>query len=280
MPYTIRRTGFFALLLFIIIIGTASGFAQELKISGASTIQPILEALAPLARERMSLELHIQGGGSGAGIRDAQSGESDIGVVSRNLTAEELGRFNSQVIGLDALVFITNEGNSISAVTKQQVIDLFSGKTTNWSSLGGADADVVLITIELGRSTLELIEDYTGLASPHRSISGRPTIATTAHETGSNLEVVTLVAGLPNAIGYVSFGSAQTMHDMGMPIKILNLEGSVPSKEAIVERSYPIVRELNLVFQEQTEDIRSLLQLIASTDGQEVILQEGFIPNN
>ena len=253
--------------------------AHALDVSGASTIQPIMAKLQVEAERAIGEPLVLRGGGSGAGIKDTLAGKSGIGMVSRALKDDEKARLKAATIGFDALAIIVNRDNPISALSKAQVVDLYTGKADNWQAVGGTDLAVVRITKEVGRSTLELFEGYSGLSSPARSGSeGKPLISKDSHTIGANIEALTLVGGMRGAIGYVSLGTAQAMVAAGMPVKVLSLDGVTPSAQSIVQRSYPIVRELNLVYSEETEPVMSLIGLVLGGGGQEVVKSFGFLP--
>lgn len=255
-------------------------FAQQVfRISGASTIQPILESIRLLFEEQTGRTVDLQGGGSGVGLRDAISGESDVGMVSRALSPAEKEQIAHATIGMDALVVIVNTRNPLNETTKQDIIRIFTGEVTNWKELGGADQPIVLISKEVGRSTLDLFEGYSGLQSPMRQAgTAANNIATTAFEIGSNLEGITLVGGIPGAIGYVSYGTAATLMEIKMPVKILRLDGVDATIKTINDGTYPILRELNLVYKEGNDAALSFIETSLSSQGQQAVSNEGFIP--
>ncbi|MEW6738751.1 MAG: substrate-binding domain-containing protein [Nitrospirota bacterium] len=141
------------------------------------------------------------------------------------------------------------------------------------------DQPISLVSKQPGRSTLELFENYTGLehsCSTRKGINGY--IAKETYEVGSNLEGVTLVGGAPGAIGYVSVGTAMSLIEKGMPIKILALNGVAATKENVLNGTYPIRRELNLVYMKENKKIKNYLDLFLITEGQEIVKAQGFIP--
>ena len=266
-------------------VSAASGLlcasAHALDIAGASTIQPVVDKLIPLYTSAGGEPVKLSGGGSGAGVKAAIDGTAQIGMVSRALKAEENAALKHQTIGIDALAIIVHKDNPLTELTKQQLIDLYTGKIQSWRTLGGPDRPVVRISKEVGRSTLELFEHYTGLLSPDRPATGdKPLISKDAFIIGSNLESLTLVGGMPGAVGYVSFGTAEALIAAGMPVKILTLEKLRPSTASILDRSYPIVRELNLVYREGTPAIKSFMDVTLSDSGQAVVKSLGFVPLN
>jgi phosphate transport system substrate-binding protein len=256
----------------------ASSLAHALDISGASTVQPVVEKLGPLFTAQGGEAIKLSGGGSGAGVKNAIAGTSQIGMVSRDLKDDEKTSLKNTVIAIDALAVIVNKANPVTNLSKAQLVDLYTGKVDNWKSLGGQDRPVVRVSKEVGRSTLELFEHYTGLLSPDRNKTDKPLISKKAYIIGSNLEAITLVGGMPGAIGYVGVGTARSMLKAGMPIKIITLDGLEPSDEAIKGKRYPIVRPLNLVYAKETPAVSSFLALAVSAQGQDVVKSLGFLP--
>lgn len=253
-------------------------FSLAMDISGASTVQPVVEKLIPLFSSQGGEAVKLSGGGSGAGVKNATAGTSQIGMVSRDLKDDEKTSLQNTVIAIDALAIIVNQSNPLSSLSKAQLIDLYTGKIDNWKALGGPDRPVVRVTKEVGRSTLELFEHYTGLLSADRNKTEKPLISKQSYVIGSNLESLTLVGGMPGAIGYVSVGTARAMAQAGMPVKILPLDGVEPSDDAIKAKRYPIVRPLNLVYAKDTPPVAAFLALALSPKGQDVVKSLGFLP--
>lgn len=265
--------------LLLALAGAAvSSLALALDISGASTVQPVVEKLIPLYSAKGGEPVKLSGGGSGAGVKNVTTGASQIGMVSRDLKDEEKTALKNTVIAIDALAIIVNTANPVTKLTKAQLIDLYTGKIDNWKAVGGPDRPVVRVSKEVGRSTLELFEHYTGLLSPDRNKTDKPLISKQAHIIGSNIESLTLVGGMPNAIGYVSVGTARSLAQAGMPVKIVTLDGVEPTDEAIRTKRYPIVRPLNLAYLKETSAVSAFLAVALSAQGQEVVKSLGFLP--
>lgn len=263
------------IVLFLMML-SSSLMASPLRISGASTIFPIIDQLSPTLESRNALTLQLSAGGSGRGISDVREGVAEIGMVSRALREDEKADLQYSTIGLDTLVFIVNEANPQTMISRQELIDLYT-RQRNWQDINGFDWPARLVSKEVGRSTLDLFEDYTGLISPDRNGATGRLISGDATIIGSNLEALTLVGGQQGAVGYVSLGTAVSMRDRGLPVRILNLAGVTPSAQTINNGQYPIRRELNLVYQVRTPEIDALLRLLQSADGQQVVESEGFV---
>jgi len=250
----------------------------NLTISGATTIQSVAEKVAIIYENLYGASVNVMGGGSAAGIQDVTSGISHVGMVSRELTDLEQESVDHVTIGYDALVFIVNERNPLSGITKEEATAIYQGEITSWETLANWHQPITLVTKEVGRATLDLFVGYTGLAHPEADPGPRGNITPDSHEIGSNLECLTLTGGIPGAIGYVSLGSAISLQEEGMPVKILVLEGIEPSQTTILNGTYPIIRELNLVYAQGDEEVTAYLDLVLGPDGQQAVEKEQFVP--
>lgn len=260
----------------LLLLASTSPWASELRVSGASTIYPILEALGGDYQQGTGTPLVLSAGGSGRGIADVRAGNSDLGMVSRALRESEKADLQYATIGLDTLVFVVNAENPLTNITKNQLASLYT-EQLDWQGLNDYPWPLRLVSKEVGRSTLDLFEEYSGLRSPDRPAASGQLISSKATVIGANLEALTLVGGQRGAIGYVSLGTAASLRDQGLPIRILSLDGVEASAATILNARYPIRRELNLVYREMTPAIEALLTILATAKGRSVVEQAGFI---
>jgi phosphate transport system substrate-binding protein len=267
----------FTVLLLISAALNAQPAQLPLRVAGASTIQPLALALAP-AYEAGGRQLQIEGGGSGVGLSAVINRSADVGMVSRSLTAAEKLQVQYTSIGYDALVFVVNSGNPIDAVELPILRRIFLGEIKNWLEISTFDRPLITVNKEIGRSTLDLFEAYSGLNHPGRTRAGTSGTLSLELEIGSNLEMATIVGGLPGAIGYISLGTAEQLIAAGMPIKILRLDGVLANRQSILSGGYPIARELNLVFLQNNPAIDSFIKLFSGPEGLAQIQKAGFIP--
>jgi phosphate transport system substrate-binding protein len=183
------------------------------------------------------VRVDVQTGGSSRGVSDARTGLADVGMASRTLKDDEkdLVQFT---IALDGISIILNKVNPVQSLNKQQIIDIYTGKTLNWKAVGGNDAPISVVNKAEGRSTLELFLHYFGL----KNTEVKPQVV-----IGDNQQGIKTVVGNPDAIAYVSVGTAEYEASQGSPIKLLPLEGIAASVENVRNRSFPLSRPLNLV---------------------------------
>lgn len=175
--------------------------------------------------------------GSGSGITAAAEGTCDIGLSSRYLKDEEkeLG-LQETVLAIDGIAVVVNPANGVDDLTMQQIADIYTGTITNWSEVGGADAEIVVIGREAGSGTRDGFE----------SITGTKDACVLRQELTSTGDVIATVGSNENAIGYASLAS---VNDSVTAVKV---DGVAPSTETVLDGSYAIQRPFVLVTRTDT----------------------------
>lgn len=247
-----------------------AGNAEKLVLTGSSTVAPLaaeigkrFEALHPNVR------VDVQTGGSSRGVNDARSGLADIGMASRALKPDE-AELKSFTIALDGICIIVNPANPLATLDKRQIIDIFTGKVTNWKELGGNDAPITVVNKAEGRSTLELFLHYFDLKNT--DIQAQVVI-------GDNQQGIKTVAGNPDAVGYVSVGAAEYEAGHAAAIKLLPLDGIAASVENVRNGGFPLSRPLNLVTKTELGGIaKTFIDFASSAEVNDLIEAQYFVP--
>ena len=205
--------------------------------------------------------------GSGTGIQAVAEGRCDIGLSSRALKAEEKDSgLIETILAYDGIAVIVNPENPVSDLTLAQIADIYTGKITNWSEVGGADAEIVLIGREAGSGTRSGFEEIVGVvdACQYRQ------------ELSSTGDVITTVAQNPGAIGYASLASVKDT------VKAVQVEGVTPSEDTVKDGSYAIQRPFVLVTKEGvtlSEAAQAFFDYVTSSEANAVITAAGVVPN-
>ncbi len=256
---------------------------QELNISGSTTILPIATLAAEAFMEEYGGTVTVSGGGSGTGISEAINGINDIGNASRAAKeseweqAESLGvELVEEVIAIDAICVITSGNVSgVENLTRQQLSDIFRGELTNWSEVGGADAEIVLASRDSSSGTFEyFLESVVQLDKEFKDY----TFAATALALQSNADVVNTVAENDNAIGYIGLGYLEEAVNGGA--KFVNVEDVEPSLDTARSGDYPISRPLYNYYRKDDLSVmgQAYLDLLLSDEGQAMAKEAGFVP--
>ena len=243
---------------------------QTVTVSGSSTIAPLMVEIGKrFEAQHPDVRVDVQAGGSSRGIQDARSGLAAIGMVSRSLKPDEQD-LTPFIIANDGIAMIVHADNPLNGISSEQVVALYTGKLSDWSDLGGAAGQVVKVHKAEGRSTLELFLKHFKLDNAEV----RPDLV-----IGDNQQGIKSVAGNPQAIGYVSIGSAEYELKLGAAIRLLALDGQAASTTALLTGEYPLSRELNLVVHgEPDANTRALLAFAQSSEVADLVQQHAFIP--
>lgn len=246
--------------------------ADEIQITatGASTIAPLMAEIGKsFEKANPNVRIEVQSGGTSRGIADVRQGSARIGMVSRELHPDEKD-LEAQLIAYDGVGMIVHQSNPVKALTREQIIAIYTGAIKNWKEVGGSDLPITVINKAEGRSTLEVFTSYFKLTN--RDIKAHIII-------GDNQQEIRTVATTKGAIGYVSIGSAEYEVANKVTIKLIGLGKVMPSSQTVSSGEYPIKRELNLVYRKplKKEEI-ALLEYMKTPVARKEILAQFFIP--
>ena len=206
--------------------------------------------------------------GSGSGIQAVQEGRCDIGLSSRALKdAEKEAGLTETVLAYDGIAMIVNPANPVEDLSLEQIADIYTGKITNWSEVGGNDSQIVLIGREAGSGTRGGFEEIAGVvdACQYRQ------------ELSSTGDVITTVAQNPDAIGYASLAAVKDT------VKALKVAGVTPTEATVKDGTYTIQRPFVLATKtgEKLNDVaQAFFDYATSADASEIITAAGAVPAN
>jgi len=250
------------------------GRARErtVNVIGSTSIQPFAEMLSEeYHRTWPDRKVEIQGGGSTAGLQACAEGIAEIGMCSRALKAKEAELFHGITIALDGLAVVVHPSNGVGAMSRGQIRRIFSGQTTNWKDVGGADRPIRLITREEGSGTREAFVKLV-MAAKDNGADRVVRISRKALTQESNGAVKELVKHDPCAIGYMSLGL------VGGELKMLAVDGVAPSPKEVAAGRYPLMRPFLFVVKGQPSgQSQDFIDFVLSASGQLILEKEGLV---
>lgn len=243
---------------------------QSLVITGSSTVAPLVNEIGKQFEQDVpGSRIDVQTGGSSRGISDARAGAADIGMVSRALTANEAD-LRSSPVALDGIAIIVHQDNPIQELSREQIKQIYAKEVTQWSEVGGNQASITVVNKAEGRSTLEVFQSF--FEFEPKEIKADVII-------GDNQQGLKTVVASPNAIGYVSIGAAQVEIQRGEPLKLLPMDGVVPTLENVKNTTYPLSRELNIVTHgEPSPFVRRFIEYATSNQVSDLVSGQQLIP--
>jgi phosphate transport system substrate-binding protein len=251
----------------------APAAAGQLQLAGSTTVQPLAEKLAEAYMGmNAGLTIDVQGGGSSVGVTSAGEGTVDIGMASREIKGSEMEEFPElqvQTIAFDGIAIVTHPDVGLASLSVEQVRDIFAGEVTNFSEVGGPDADIVVVSREEGSGTRAAFEELVMAYKDAAGESQEKVIYERALLQQSNGQVRTTVASTPKSIGYLSFGFLDASTG---PVPI---DGAEPNVANVKNGSYPIFRPLNMLTNGAPSDLaQGFLDFILGADGQAIVAED------
>ena len=179
------------------LVGCAKKDSSPVTTDGSTSMEKVIGTLGEAFKEKEGIDVTYNPTGSGSGIQAVSEGRCDIGLSSRALKDDEKATLTETTVALDGIAMIVNPENPVSDLTVEQIADIYTGKITNWSEVGGNDAAIVLIGREAGSGTRDGFE----------SITGTKDACQYRQELTSTGDVITTVSQNPDAIGYASLAA-------------------------------------------------------------------------
>lgn len=218
---------------------TAAEVTGTVSTDGSTSMEKVIMSLGEsFQAEHKGITVGYNPTGSGSGITAVSEGRCDIGLASRALKDDEKASgLKETTLALDGIAIIVSPENKVSDLTIEQIAKIFTGEITNWKDVGGVDAEIVLIGREAGSGTRDGFESITKTKDKCKY----------RQELTSTGDVITTVAGNPNAIGYASLASVKNT------VKALSVNGVAPSESTVSDGSYKVQRPFILVTKEGVE---------------------------
>lgn len=240
---------------------------STVSISGSTSVGPLAEKLAHKYTEEDNTNIEINQIGSSAGITNAISGVSEIGMSSRDLKEEEIANgLNEVVIAYDGIVVVTHPTNKVKDLTMEQVKQIFTGEVTNWSELGGDDMEIVVVSREDGSGSRDAFQEIVDYSSGE--------LIRNAIIASGNGNIKTTVANNKHAVGFISF------EYIDETISTIDINGVEATAENVLQEKYSLSRPFLFVYKEGqlTDAGQRFIDFILSEEGQLIAAEAGAIP--
>ena len=257
-----------AVLALSMFAGCGSKTTGSVATDGSTSMEKVIGALGEAFQNDTGISFTYNPTGSGSGIKAVQEGRCDIGLSSRELKDEEKAAgLTGTVLAYDGIAIIVNPENPVRDLSLETIAKIYTGEITNWSEVGGKDAEIVLIGREAGSGTRDGFE----------SITDTEDTCKYRQELTSTGDVITTVSQNPGAIGFASVASVKDT------VKALTVDGVAPTEETIKDGSYVVQRPFVLVTKTDTplsDAAFKFFTYITSADANEIIAAAGVVSAN
>ena len=232
-----------------------------LRAAGSTSMAGLASELADRFSEQEPLaSIEVVALGTRFGLDQLAAGRADMALVSW-LPAGLDAQWRLTAIARDGIAIIVHPSNPVDGLGMLQLRDLFSGRVYEWSGVGGelSLGPVQVVSREEGSGTRLAFET---LAMEGRAVTPLAVVAP------SSAAVIEFVSTHPSAVGYVSMGQVSPQ------VKVLSIEGELPTPRGTELGSYPLSRDLWLVTAESaSESVKAFRRFALSPAGQQVVGQ-------
>ncbi|MFB5677847.1 phosphate ABC transporter substrate-binding protein [Paenibacillus terreus] len=239
---------------------------------GSTALQPLVEQAAQkfMAEDQYKgISVQVQGGGSGTGLTQVSGGQADIGnsdVFAQEKLESGADELVDHQVAVVAMAAVANPKVGVDNLTKEQLVDIFTGKVKNWKEVGGADQEIVIVNRPSSSGTRATFEKY-ALGTKTEDLPG-------SIQQDSSGTVKKLIAETPGAIGYLALSY---LDDTVTSLKYNGVEATV---ENVEKGDYPVWAYEHMYTKGDPQPhVKAFLDYILSDAVQQADVKDlGYIP--
>lgn len=255
-------------------VGAAvAGDANSIVVDGSTTVGPIAKAFAEYYMgKHPSVNITVSESGSGNGAKSLINAACDVATMSRPMknsekkAAQEAGILPiEQTVAMDGLAVIVHPSNPCANLSIQQIVDIYTGKISNWRELGGPDQKIVVISRDTNSGTYEC---FNTLVLKEAKLKGG------AEYVGSSGAVRQRVMSTAGAVGYVGLAFTEG-------VKVVRVNGTEPTPATVTDKTYPIARPLYMYTNGRPAEgtpLYDFVNLCVTVEGKRIVADTGFVP--
>ncbi len=247
---------------------TVTALAGQISFAGSTTLQPLAHKIGEaFTRENPNVMLDIAAGGSVVGIEAIHDGTVDIGMASRSLKPEEAAGLKQHQVAADVIAMVVHESNPVEDIALEDLRDVYLGRITNWSELGGDDEPILVVIRGKNSGTRGAFDKIV--------LDGGEPTAPNLETAVAASDVAAIVAENSHAMGYLGFGHFE------MDIRVITVDGVMPSEKTANDGSYPVVRPLLFLTGPLTQPLaHRFIDFALGEQGQTIVVDAGWVPAN
>lgn len=214
----------------------------QVVVAGTGDSQELLRQLAVSYHSKVpGVQVQVpESIGSSGGVKATAKGSCDLGRIARPLkTREKTLGLHQKMFAFSPVVFVVNRSvRGVTNLSTAQLLDIYSGKLSNWKQLGGPDAPILVANREKGDSSRTVLE---------KNIPGFEQAQKAGKTVFSTPEAEAVLTANPNTIGYLPLAMAKHPE-----LVVLKLDGIAPTAKNVLSGHYKLVTPFGIVWRSGT----------------------------
>ena len=212
---------------------TVAKISGTVTAAGSSALLPLAQAAAESFMDaNPDCSVVVNGGGSGEGLKQVSQGAVDIGnsdvEAEKKLDAAAAKALTDHQVCTITMAPVVNAALGVKNLTTDQLVSIFTGKTTNWKDVGGPDEAIMLVTRPSSSGTRALFKTW--------ALNDAEEASNEALETDDSGTLLETVSNNPGAIGYVAL-SYLVNNDK---VATVSIDGVAPTLENTYNGTYKV----------------------------------------
>lgn len=254
---------------------TSGNVKGSITLTGSTALQPLAQEIAPKFQDKYpDATANVQGGGSGTGLNDVAGGKSDIGnsdvFAEEKLPAEQAAALVDHKVCVVGFAAVVNANITVDNLTQQQLIDIFTGKVTNWKDVGGSNKKIVILSRPASSGTKATFKKY--------ALNGKDEAQGQSLTEDSSGTVAKTVKSTDGSISYLAT-SFLNNDENKKGLKVLKFNGTEMTSDNIISGKYPIWSYEHMYTKGEAKGVaKAFIDYITSSEMKATIKKMGYIP--
>jgi len=266
---------FLLISVIILIVSTAavsvSGAGETIKIGGMGSGLGIMKILGKVFEKKHhgTIVQVLPSLGSAGGIKGVAKGALDIGISARPLKGDETGfGISALEYAQTPLVLVTRKDTVVTELKTEDLVRIYEGRRKTWEN----DKRI--------RPVLRPEEEIDTQILKEWSPEIKKALETAMSRTGmlmaiTNQDTTNTIEKTPGAFGFATLAEVITEK---LPLKIVPLNGILPTAGTLSDGSYKLKKSLVLVTRSETSlKVRNFLEFVRSPAGTKILEESGYI---
>lgn len=248
-----------------------SGFAgQKIVVAGTGDSQTLLAELARALEQKLNGgEIEIPDSiGSSGGIKALSAGRVDLARTARPLRNNETEQgLRAILFARSPVVFVSHPSvQGVKNIKSQDIVDIYSGRVSDWQALGGQKHRIYAVTRESDDSSINVLKQHIPGFSDLAEVNAK-----TFYSTPATIEALT------NHRFTLGFSSLSAINNTSL--HVLKFNNVAPSEQNVADGSYPLVVPFYIVYRDQPTGLaKAFIDFLFSKEGRRIILDFGAVP--